>query len=339
MPYFQEMDQLEPTVVDSQPYVVVWRLTEFCDLDCAFCDFRKSARFRRRRMKREEVCRLARLIGEWSLSGSRRLLLSWLGGEPLTWAGLFEVSRHLRSDSIATGVTTNGRLLTTDRVDAQSVIGAFDEITVSIDGWRQAHERSRGIAGLYTRVMNRCCEMTLIANDNGAFKLRANVLLDKKSLPHFPKIVADCVAAGFSEVSFNALWVDNDHKFADRRLSRGDLDQLRVTLKQLRREFGAGCRILGSGRYVARLQRYAQCIPVPVRDCGPGRNTLFVDSSGLIAPCAYTGRDYGIPSESLRTSRDIDELMGTFRQRRLERLAPACFDCPDTNVFGKFDPE
>jgi radical SAM protein with 4Fe4S-binding SPASM domain len=76
---------------------------------------------------------------------------------------------------------------------------------------------------------------------------------------------------------------------------------------------------------------------VPVSDCHPGTTSLFVDADGLVAPCAYTTRSYGIPTDELQDVTSVRELATTLRRRRSRDLAPACLDCPDTNVFGKHD--
>lgn len=315
-------------------YTVVWRTTDVCDLRCGFCQYSASNHFTRLNVTRSEVLRFGQLLAGWGSQRGRRVLLSWLGGEPFLWHDLLNVCTELRGSGLRTSVTTNGHRAALGGFEARDIAHAFSEVTVSLDGYEATHDESRGNVGLYRRIF---ALLTKIGATNMNVTLRANVLITRRSLPQLREIVADCAGVGVSQVSFNVLWLEAHHELAELKLRPSDLDYLEKELVAVRELVNERCAVLGSPRYVARLRAYAQGIPILVKDCGPARSTLFIDSDGRVAPCAYTVPDYGLHIEQLRTAEDIDGLPTFFRELRLSRLASACHDCPDTNVFGKFE--
>ena len=65
--------------------IVLWRVTERCNLACGFCAYDRRVRRGRESAAAETVLRFARVLGDWQRSSGERVLLSWLGGEPLHW--------------------------------------------------------------------------------------------------------------------------------------------------------------------------------------------------------------------------------------------------------------
>lgn len=324
--------------MSDQPYVVVWRLTEACDLDCGFCDFRRSNRFVRSRLEGDEVRRVSLLIQEWAQQRLQQVVVSWLGGEPLLWPDILNVSRALRCSGIRTSVTTNGRLMAKSRHNPVDILRAFDEITLSIDGSEGTHDASRGVLGLFQSVLALARELRSGECSQGQrVKIRSNLLLCRASLPEFRSIIHECLEAGVTEFTINTLWVPAGHALAHLRLLPSDVEELRRSVFALRSELDGRGKILGSERYFSRLYSYACGHKVFVNECYPGARTLFVDADGRLAPCAYTGPEYGVDMRSIRTVDEMNILLSRFRAQRANRLASACYDCPDTNVFGKFE--
>ena len=73
--------------------IIVWRITEYCDLGCHFCAYSRRLQRPRAAASREDVLRFGALLGEYAHTYQRDVLVSWLGGEPLHWPPVFDLSR------------------------------------------------------------------------------------------------------------------------------------------------------------------------------------------------------------------------------------------------------
>src|SRR5260221_11248621 len=128
----------------ARPLVVVWRVTEACDLGCWFCEYNRELRRSRRSVACDDALAFGRVLAEYAASSGRPVLVSWLGGEPLTWPPLMAAGQRLHGEfGLALGLTTNGWQL--DRPGLiQHLAETYAEITVSVDGPATAHDAGRG---------------------------------------------------------------------------------------------------------------------------------------------------------------------------------------------------
>src|SRR5690348_1386867 len=127
--------------------IVVWRITERCNLACAFCAY--DRRLDRSRQSADEgaVVAFGAALGDYQRATGDAVLVSWLGGEPLLWAPLERLTRTFVGDfGLRVSVTTNGTALASTNVRAH-VLDCYDELTVSIDGFADVHDRLRGWRG------------------------------------------------------------------------------------------------------------------------------------------------------------------------------------------------
>ena len=60
--------------------IVVWQITERCNLQCPFCLYDKRRPGKRHEADAHTVRRFARLLGELQQKSRERVLISWLGG-------------------------------------------------------------------------------------------------------------------------------------------------------------------------------------------------------------------------------------------------------------------
>ena len=63
--------------------IIVWRITERCNLSCPFCAYDRTLRRSRRDADPGAVDQFCRVLGEYRRRTGERILVSWLGGEPL----------------------------------------------------------------------------------------------------------------------------------------------------------------------------------------------------------------------------------------------------------------
>src|SRR5881227_440017 len=100
--------------------IVVWRITEQCNLGCHFCEYDRRLIRPRASAKVEAVLAFGAVLRDYAAAYGRDVLVSWLGGEPLLWPQLGTVSQIFRREyGLRLGVTTNGTALQSDAVRRQ----------------------------------------------------------------------------------------------------------------------------------------------------------------------------------------------------------------------------
>ncbi len=103
--------------VNPSDLVLVWRITEVCDLACPFCAYSRDLRRPRAAANPDDVLRFGALLGEYARAYRRNILVSWLGGEPLLWKPLLDLSHTFKhAFGLRVSVTTNGTALDSEPV-------------------------------------------------------------------------------------------------------------------------------------------------------------------------------------------------------------------------------
>ena len=97
--------------------IIVWRVTQSCNLSCPFCGFDRRLDRVRRDADVETVARFGAVLSEYQRATGDGVLVSWMGGEPLLWPPLRELTEHFtRRLGMRVSTTTNGTPLGTKRV-------------------------------------------------------------------------------------------------------------------------------------------------------------------------------------------------------------------------------
>ena len=317
--------------------IVLWRVTERCNLACGFCAYDRRLRRARRDTEVDSVRRFAAVLGALQRRTGERVLLSWLGGEPLLWAPLPGLCEELRvTHGLSLSLTTNGSTL--HKSDARrSILANLSELTVSVDGFAGFHDAMRGRAGLWERVRQGVCALAR-DRDPANLRLRANVVLMRDNLDDFPALCEELAGWGIDEITFNALGGRDRPEFHPaHRLRAEDVQRLQDLVPSLRERLSRrGVRLCGGDAYLGRIRALVDERALPVDDCDPGERFLFVDERGRLAPCSFTCTDYGVHVDEVRSLDDLYALPGRFRAARRRAPAASCADCPSNHVFAKF---
>ena len=324
---------------NADPLVVVWRVTERCNLQCPFCAYDRRLDIPRREADPSEIRRFAELLSQWSATMHRPVLLSWLGGEPLLWQPLADLTRYCSNElQLRLSTTTNGSTL--HRPEVQSHLHEhYAELTVSVDGPAASHDRLRGRIGLSDRVHAGLCALASLKRLTGHGPLlRANVVLMRATLPTFPDLCTTLADWGIEEITCNQLGgLDRPEFYPENRLLPDQVSWLADQWPTLESSLAdRGVRLLGGPAYLQRLVLTAQGRRLPVADCLPGRTFWFIDEQGRLAPCSFTPENYGLPIADLHSVADLLALPERFSLARTCHRAVACEDCHSTQVFAKF---
>ncbi|HVL01473.1 MAG TPA: radical SAM protein [Dongiaceae bacterium] len=318
--------------------IVVWQVTEHCNLSCPFCRYDRRLPFTRYEANPDDVRRIGRLLAEFRALRGERVLLSFLGGEPLLWPPLLSLATELRGYGLDLSLTSNGSALRNERVRT-SLLKDFAELTLSIDGFAPLHEKLRGCPGGWEQLKTMTQELNCARRASGSpLLLRANIVLMRDNVTEFSDLCHELARWGFDEISFNQLGGrDRPEFFPTQRLLPEQVQALRAILPALRTTLAdMKVRLLGNTAYLERFDASSRSLQLPIVDCKPGESFLFVDEQRRIAPCSFTGTELGLSLDDIRTLTDLLALPAQFRAQRRIQQPVACNDCPSTRVFAKF---
>jgi len=123
--------------------IVVWNVTQRCNLACAHCYIDAKDRAGRDELTTEEA---RTFIDDVAAMGSPVLLFS--GGEPLLRPDLFELGRHAIAKGLRAVISSNGTLLTPELAAEIAEVG-FSYVGVSLDGSEATHDEFRRKQGAF----------------------------------------------------------------------------------------------------------------------------------------------------------------------------------------------
>lgn len=233
----------------TAPRVVMFGITNACNLACPFC-----SRDERRESRWTEDSAFAALR---DLSRAGALEVAFGGGEPFVFPRFPELITRLHAQTpLALNVTTNGTLL--DRTTWAPFAGKFGQVRVSIYG---------------DSVWRRCAE--LFAETGQLWG--ANILVDNASTATLPATLADLAAAGCHDVSLLA-YVGEPARLLSPRARR--------ELAEIALASHVPCRIsvcFGSSLEVPRLLAGFD----NDGDCGAGSDFITVTPDQRVQSCSF----------------------------------------------------
>ncbi|MBR0831943.1 radical SAM protein [Bradyrhizobium manausense] len=318
--------------------IVVWRVVDSCNLACGFCAYDKRLGFPRGQAAPADILRFAAVLAEHQAQTGDRVLLSWLGGEPLRWQPLQALTHAVRGLGLEVSATTNGTTLGSPAL-RRHLCESYKELTISVDGFAAFHDPSRGWAGGFDKLRRWVPQLAAEARAlDSRLKLRANVVLMHQNVGEFAALCEELADWGIAEITYNQLGGrDRPEFYPQHRLTGADVDALGQALPAIRQHLASrSVMLIGGEQYLARIRASTQGQRMPVSDCDPGQSFLFVDEKGQVSPCSFTTQDYGIDIGSLQSAADLAALPARFRLLQQAARSRQCDDCLSTQVCGKF---
>jgi MoaA/NifB/PqqE/SkfB family radical SAM enzyme len=320
-------------MLTQQPFVVLWRVMDQCNLSCPFCAYDKRLTFARRLANPTEVARMIDLLAAWQDQSGRPVVLSWSGGEPTLWPALPEMSLRAADAGLRQSLTTNGTTLGSAAI-RQLLAGRMAEVTISVDALGDMHGALRGWRGAFDKLAE--WVPRLVADAGGGLRLRANVVLVRQTIAEFPALCEALADWGIRTITFNQLGGrDRPEFFPAHRLRREDIAHFAKQLPALRK-FMPDVQILGGDAYVDRIVSSTADEMLPISGCRVAEDFLFIDEAGQVAPCAFVGNHFGVATGDLRSTGDLEDLTRRICTRQRAEPAAACHNCMSTQQFSKF---
>ncbi len=161
---------------DKKP-VVVWNMTQACNLKCVHCYARAKVRGGQDELTTQEA---VALIDDLAAFGSPVLLFS--GGEPLMRPDLNFLVNHAVKRGMRAVISTNGTLITKDKAAELKDLG-LSYVGISLDGLNEVNDRFRGVSGAFDMALSgikNCQEAGL--------KVGLRFTMNKRNLREIPGI-------------------------------------------------------------------------------------------------------------------------------------------------------
>jgi radical SAM protein with 4Fe4S-binding SPASM domain len=129
------------------PRYVVWELTLACNMRCEHCGS-QAGKARSDELTLDEMLHVCDELAELECE---RLTL--LGGEPLIHPHWFDVACRIKDNGFRANVITNGWTLHKPEVCDQLKAADLSIVGVSVDGWRESHDKLRSRPGSFDRIV------------------------------------------------------------------------------------------------------------------------------------------------------------------------------------------
>lgn len=319
--------------------IVVWRVTERCNLRCRFCGYDCGLDRRRLEANPKQLSAFGEVLARYRQQTGERVLVSWLGGEPLLWPDLPAMTRRFVQDfGLEVSATTNGTPLSSSVVRTH-IVTHYSELTVSVDGLAPTHDAIRRWRGGYQTI--RTAIKALAAEKRSArrdLRLRANMVLTRDNITQVFDLAEDLAEIGFDEMTFNQLGGRYRRGYYERhRLLPIQADWVAKQLPvQRSRLADRGIVLCGDSDYLERLRASSRDLALRPTGCQPGEEVLFVEADGRVGPCCDTVESCGVPVATVDSVAALRRLPRVLARAVAQRSPRDCQDCTNTRGFRKF---
>jgi MoaA/NifB/PqqE/SkfB family radical SAM enzyme len=207
------------------PTRIYFELTRGCNLRCIHC-FNSSDKPMPNEMNTDQMMR--------SLDGLREdnvFDLRFTGGEVTTRPDWFIILKRAKELGFTVSINTNGVYQDPDETTAKLASLDLNQITISIDGDREHHERIRG-----KRTFDKSLAVLKVLKEKGA-KLRTNTVVTRLSLDDAEKIVS-IVSPYVDEVAFfHMRMTGRAQNVLDKAVTFEELYEFNVGMEELKKKF------------------------------------------------------------------------------------------------------
>jgi len=285
----------------------VWELTLQCNLACVHCGSR-AATARPEELSTAEALDLVEQMRDAGISE-----VTLIGGEAFLRSDWLTIIRAIRNAGLKCTLTTGGYGISADAAVKMREAG-LQQVSVSIDGTRDTHDRLRGRQGSWTAAFASLGHLR-----KAGIPITCNTQINRLSAPELPLIYMDLVDAGCR--AWQLSMTVPMGRAADRPeilLQPSEFLDVFPLLNELagwaRRDgvlFFPGNNIGYYGPYERRLRAAGGSGGI-WEGCQAGLNTLGIEANGVIKGCpslptsAYTGGN--IRDQSLREILETAEL-------------------------------
>ena len=187
-----------------------------CNLNCAYCYNRANNNIKKEYMLRDTAKKAIELFRKIEHFGGDDLYINFHGGEPLLNCEVIEsimneLEQNIPRDRIIYGITTNGTIQTDI---AKQILKKIDNISVSIDGNKENHNKYRVYSdgrGSFDNDISFAKELQKRKN------IRVRMTVTRQTLPNMKETIAFLIDEGFKEIvpildMYDSRWKEDDEQ-------------------------------------------------------------------------------------------------------------------------------
>lgn len=319
------------SAIQTFDFFIQWHLTERCNLRCRHCYQDREVPAE---MSTDEVLReidgAAGMFEAWESEQNIRVAPSihFTGGEPLLYAGFWDVLRHARIAGCGVAVMTNGCLVTDGDARRFRDLGVF-EVQISLEGPGSLHNaiRGRGSFGAALRGGERL--------SRAGVKVSANVTLSRINSPFVGETVKIARDSGFSGIGFSRLVpCGSGENMLTHLLSP---DEIRLVYEEIHSLNGPDFEVVSGDPLAVTLHEGVQptVCELTLSGCSAGFSGVTICCDGTVMPCRRIGIPVGnLKRKSLRHIWATSETLWKLRNRASYKgkcgecdLWPSCRGC------------
>lgn len=285
------------------PLLVVWNITNACNLSCKHCY--QDAAHRRRS---DELNRTEKLAVVDQLSENYVPMIAIAGGEPLVDPDLWTVLERAQQKKVYVTIATNGTMLTRKNVDKLASLGVR-YVEVSLDSADPAiHDDFRQMKGAWARSIEG------IKNVVATPGMRCGIAtcFTKDTVKHAEQMIDLAISLHVNTfVHFNFIPVGRGVEMAHEdmappqreqllRLLSKTLDEGKLGVMSTAPQFGRSCLMFGDpegmmamGHGGSGKGKQARVVSKYIGGCGAHRCYCSIQPNGHVNPCVY------MPSQKL----------------------------------------
>lgn len=284
----------KPQLLDS-PFLVVWNLTDACNLKCKHCYQRAGLQ------KPDELSTLEKLRVVEELADAGVVSIAFSGGEPLMARDFFEVAMKIKERGMHLAIATNGTLITRDLAKKLRSLGV-DYVEVSLDfPDPERHDEFRGVDGAFEKTLQgirNCvtegiytCIATTVTRLNFQEVPKIIELARKLNVKRF--IAFNFIPTGRGADSFNIDLTPEQREQLLKNLfneSRGGEIEVLSTAPQYARvslESSGGVNVAPTHFYVGEASWNLKVLAEFIGGCGAGRLYCALQPNGDVSPCVF----------------------------------------------------
>lgn len=336
---------------DQSPFLVIWEVTQACDLACIHCRAEAQPFRHPLEMTTDEGYKL---IDEVSRFGRPLFVLT--GGDPIKRRDILDIIRYGDDKGLRMAMTPSGTSLMTSEVVASLKAAGLSRLAVSLDGSTPAiHDTFRKVSGSYGWTVD-CIQY---ANDLG-LPVQINTTMTRYNLADFENMVErmieldivlwsvfflvptgrgqteDELTADEYEWVFNRLYELSKTVAFDIKTTAAP-HYRRVVLQQMKADRRKSQKTNGGTRSASRsgpgFSPGADQIGRAAKSVNDGNGFVFISHTGEVFPSGFLPVSAGnVRTESLLDLYRNSELFRNLRN--YENLKGKCGLCEFKNICG-----
>ena len=284
----------KPQLLDA-PFLVVWNLTDACNLRCRHCYQRAGLK------KSDELSTLEKLRVVEELADAGVVSIAFSGGEPLVAKDFFEIASKVKEEGMYLAVATNGTLITSDMAKRLKSLGT-DNVEVSLDfPDAKYHDDFRGVEGAFERTLQGI--QNCVAE--GIYTCIATTVtrLNLHQIHRIIELAKQLKVRRF--IAFNFIPTGRGVDAADIDLTPEQREQLLTRLfhenssggievlstapqyARVSLESSGGVNVAPTHFYVGEASWNLRVLAEFIGGCGAGRLYCAIEPNGDVSPCVF----------------------------------------------------